>query len=80
MKYNRFIIRLAMLLISTAVVFSSCSRDDNTAYDYFLNSESVGEYQEVDINGMLNVLAQSYPELSELRTFISDGVSIYRIT
>ncbi|MFZ2338752.1 MAG: lipase family protein [Bacteroidales bacterium] len=77
---NRYIIRFAPLMINAAVMFSSCGRDDKPVYGYYLSGESAGEYQEVEINGKLNVLARSYPEISELGTFISDGVSIYRIT
>jgi hypothetical protein len=67
-------------MISAAVVFSSCNKDDKPDYDFYLSGESVGEYQEVDINGKFNLLARSYPEISELGTYISDGVNIYRIT
>lgn len=77
---NRFIIRLALLIISAAVVFSSCNNDDKPVYDLYLSGEPVGEYQEAEINSKLNDLARSYPEIAGLGTFISDGVSIYRIT
>jgi len=67
-------------MIVSAIALSSCNRNDKPDYDYLLSSEYTGKYERAEITGILEVLAQSYPEVSELGEFVSDGVRIYTIT
>lgn len=71
---------LRQSMIIAAIALSSCNRNDKPDYDYLLSSEYAGKYEKAEITGILDVLAQSYPEISELGEFVSDGVRLYTIT
>ena len=75
MKYNKAL--TAFLFFSVAV--ASCNKDETPVYDYFVSNQITGTYPQSYIEAMLGIAVQSYPELSEVEPFISDGVNVYKI-
>jgi pimeloyl-ACP methyl ester carboxylesterase len=71
---------LIQSMIIAAIALSSCNRNDKPNYEYLLSSEYTGKYERAEITGILDVLAQSYPEVLELGEFVSDGIRLYTIT
>jgi len=80
MFIKRIYFRLSLVLFISVIAVYSCSRDDKPDYDYFIESEPVGEYPEAYISSMLQLAAQSFPAISELEEYVSGGVKIYRIS
>ncbi len=73
---------LSGALLSVLVVISvvsSCKKEDEKEYKYFVSKESIVTYSTEYINNLLNYAAGLYPELDDLKPFVSHSVDIYKI-
>jgi pimeloyl-ACP methyl ester carboxylesterase len=80
MKDKGYIFRLLPALLIIAALLGSCKDEEPAEYSYFVSDQQTGSFTESYINSMLNISAQSFPELGDVQPFISDGVTVYRIS
>jgi pimeloyl-ACP methyl ester carboxylesterase len=78
MKGNRYLLRLLLLDLLLAATFTSCRKDDNPEYEYFVDNRLVASYTTAFISNILNSAADYFPELEDLQNYISDGVNVYK--
>lgn len=79
MKDNKHLLKLAAVFIFVAAAVSSCSKDDNPVYDYFVSSQLAGSFPESYIDAMLDIAIQAYPGLADVEPYIADGVNVYKV-
>jgi pimeloyl-ACP methyl ester carboxylesterase len=70
---------LAFLLIVIVSVSVSCRKDNSKSYDYLVTSDFVVNYKLSYINNLLDIAADSLPEITNLKSYVSYDVGIYRI-
>jgi pimeloyl-ACP methyl ester carboxylesterase len=78
MKGNRYLLRLLLVVLLLAAIFTSCRKDDTPEYDYFVDNRLVASYTTAFISNILNSAADYFPELEDLQNYISDGVNVYK--
>lgn len=79
MHLNRYISRSVTILIFSVFIFSSCTRDDEPEYNYFISNTLASSYSESYIGALLSYAGQSYPEIAGLQQHVSCGVNVYRV-
>jgi len=72
---------LALILFFFAVILSlsSCRKEEGSDYEYFVSKEFKVTYDTDYINNLLDFALTTYPELSDLKLFISHDVDIYKV-
>jgi pimeloyl-ACP methyl ester carboxylesterase len=79
MKVNQYIIRVILLASIISVIVSSCRKNEEPVYDYFISNELELSYTESNISGFLDLAVLSYPELAGIKSYIESGIDIYRM-
>jgi pimeloyl-ACP methyl ester carboxylesterase len=79
MKVNQYIIRIILLASIISVIVSSCRKNEEPVYDYFISNELELSYTESNISGFLDLAVLSYPELAGIKSYIESGIDIYRM-
>ena len=79
MKVNQYIIRVILLASIISVIVSSCKKDVGPDYDYFVSNELLLSYTEANINSLMDLAVMSYPEIVEIKPYVTDGVNIYKM-
>jgi len=79
MKSNQHIIRLILLVSIISVMVSSCRKDEEPDYDYFVSNELLLSYTEANINSLMDLAVMSYPEIGEIKPYVTDGVNVYKM-
>ena len=69
---------LIIVLLVFSVLFS-CRKDDDTTYEYFISRSQVASYSEANIEAVIDLAALSFPEAAGLKSYINDGVKVYKI-
>ncbi len=80
MKIRKQILRLILLSVFITTVVTSCNKDNDPEYDYFLSNELAISYSEVNINYLLDLAVVSYPEIADIRSQVISGVDVYKMT
>jgi len=75
------VLRLAAGLILPLIIFllNSCSRDEESGYGYLVTVEKTISYSTLYIDNLVNAAVDYYPEIEQIKPFISDGVDVYVI-
>lgn len=76
---KRYYINLLLIFLSIIIFFSSCSKNDENEYEYFVSKEFIANYSTTYINTLLEFATPAYPELSDIRPYISHSVDIYKV-
>ena len=70
----------AILFLSVFIaIISSCKKDEGPDYQYFVSSEFKATYKTDYIDNLLNFASLTYPELNDLKPFVSHSVDIYKV-
>jgi pimeloyl-ACP methyl ester carboxylesterase len=70
----------ALLFVSVIIsVVSSCKKEDEPQYKYFVSKEFILTYTTDYINNLLNYASGIYPELDDLKAYVSHSVDIYKV-
>ena len=70
----------AILFLSVFIaIISSCKKDEGPDYQYFVSSEFKATYKTDYIDNLLNFASLTYPELNDLKPFVSHSVDIYKM-
>jgi hypothetical protein len=70
----------ALLFVSVIIsVVSSCKKEDEPEYKYFVSKEFILTYTTDYINNLLNYASGIYPELDDLKAYVSHSVDIYKV-
>lgn len=64
------------LLVSVAV---SCRKDNGKNYDYLVSSDFVVNYKLSYINNMIDIAADSFPDINNLKSYVSYDIGVYKI-
>lgn len=67
---------IALLLISAV---TSCSKEESPDYNNFVSKDFVVTYQISYINNLLDLASATYPELNDMKPYISMTVDIYKV-
>ena len=70
--------RWILILLAFFVLFS-CRKDEEKSYEYFVSSSQVASYSETNIEAVIDFAALSFPEAAGLKSYINDGVKVYKI-
>jgi len=76
--FHRCFTAILFLSVFIAIV-SSCKKDESPDYQYFVSSEFKATYKTDYIDNLLNFASLTYPELNDLKPFVSHSVDIYKM-
>jgi len=80
MKINRTLLKLSVAALLFAIVLNSCKKDSQTTgYSYYVSKRISAQYNEALINNLIDLASTAYPEVSGIKTYITSGVSVYKI-
>jgi len=80
MKNIRIIIRVGSLFFLYLVLLTSCRKDDERPdYSYFISKEFAISYKTGYINNLLDIASGTYPEIDDLKPFVSSDVNVYKV-
>jgi pimeloyl-ACP methyl ester carboxylesterase len=74
--------RIYVVLLVIPVIISivtSCSKEDLSDYKNFVSKDFVVTYTTSYINNLIELASGTYPELIDLKPYISKGVDIYKV-
>jgi len=76
---KRFRFNLLLIFFSVIVLLSSCSKNEDNEYEYFVSKEFIENYSTTYINTLLDFATPAYPELNDIKPYISHSVDIYKV-
>ncbi len=76
---SRMKIVIATFIFAILAVFSSCSGDKKTEYEYFVSRESLASYSISYINTLLDGAEGFFPEIGVIRPYVEHPVDIYKV-
>jgi pimeloyl-ACP methyl ester carboxylesterase len=79
MRINKYILRSLLVISVAGSAVSSCKKDEGPDYDYFVSNELLLSYTEANINSLMDLAVMSYPEIGEIKPYVTDGVNIYKM-
>jgi len=80
MKINRTLLKLSVAVLLFATLLDSCKKDvQTTAYSYYVSKRIAAQYNEALINNLIDLASTAYPEVSAVKTYVTSGVSVYKI-
>jgi pimeloyl-ACP methyl ester carboxylesterase len=79
MKRNHKYFKIIIYLLAGVLMVSSCRKDETPVYDHFVSDELVASYPATSINQFLDVAGQAYPEVNDIKPFITYDVNVYKM-
>lgn len=79
MKINKYIIRTGLISLIITLSVASCRKETEPGYDYFISKEQALSYSETNINYLLDLAVQSYPEIAGIKPYVTNGVDVYKM-
>jgi len=79
MKIFRLINKSLLFFSIAAISVSSCNKDEGPDYQYFVSNELLLTYTEANINNLLTLAVQAYPEIGDIQPYITSGVNVYKM-
>jgi pimeloyl-ACP methyl ester carboxylesterase len=81
MRNDGLIIRFVTYFILLVIVFSSCKKEENGPVEntYLLSNELIFTFNTDYINGLLNIVSSTNPEVNSLKPLVSSNVNIYKV-
>jgi pimeloyl-ACP methyl ester carboxylesterase len=73
------ILRIALFFLAGALMVTSCKKDINPSYDYFVSKELRVSYTTATISSFLDIADNTYPEFADLKTFIKNDINVYKM-
>ena len=71
---------ISILLLILVTFFTSCSKDKFIpVYSYFVSKELSLQFTKEYLTGLIDVVSDSYPEVSEIRSFIMSDIVVYKM-
>ena len=80
MEIKKYILRLILISTFVTSVVTSCQKETEPEYDYFLSNELAISYSETNINYLLDLAVQSYSEIADIQSYVTSGVDVYKMT
>ena len=75
----RSICRSASVLLLLVSVAVSCRKDTGKNYDYLVTSDFVVNYKLSYINNLLDIVADSFPEINNLKSYVLYDIGVYNV-
>lgn len=79
MKNNIYITRLILLIFFFAATVSSCKKDEEPDYNYFVSNQQVISYTTSGMTAVINLFTDYFPEIAVMEQYIEDDVVVYKI-
>jgi pimeloyl-ACP methyl ester carboxylesterase len=80
MKTRRFILKLSVISLSLITFVSSCKKDETRPdYTYLVSNELAVSFNTDYVNGLLDVVSESIPDVSSLKSSVTSDIDIYKI-
>jgi len=76
---KRYGFNILPIFFSVIMFFSSCSKVEENKYEYFVSKEFIENYSSTYINTLLDFATPAYPELNDIKPYISLSVDIYKV-
>jgi pimeloyl-ACP methyl ester carboxylesterase len=73
------ILRIALLFLSGALMVTSCKKDENPVYDYFVSKDLKLSYTAATITSFLDIADNTYPEIADLKPFVKNDINVYKM-
>ncbi len=79
MEIKKYILRLFLLTVFILPVITSCNKETEPEYDHFISKELAVPYSKENIDYLLDLAVQSYPEIASIQPYVTNGVDVYRM-
>lgn len=80
MKPEKTIQRIFAICVLIPVILSSCQKsEDQPSYDYFVSKELVSPFTKTYINGLIDNVSGSIPEVAFIKPLVISDVNIYKM-
>jgi pimeloyl-ACP methyl ester carboxylesterase len=80
MKSEKYILKIIAICALITVTVSSCQKsEDQPAYDYFVSKELVAPFTKTYINGLIDNVSGSIPEVAFIKPLVISDVNIYKM-
>jgi len=78
-RINRFTGKSGMFLAVLIMAITSCRKEEEPAYKYLVSDEFVTTFDIGYINYILDYASNSYPEIDELRQYITSDFTVHKL-
>jgi pimeloyl-ACP methyl ester carboxylesterase len=80
MKINRTLLRLSVSAIFIVMLINSCKKDTQTpGYSYYVSKRIAAQYNVALINNLIDIASVAYPDISEVKKYVTSDVKVYKI-
>lgn len=79
MKLVRNILNPVLIVAGFISLVTSCKKEEGSQNKYLVSAEYIVSYKTAYIDDLLDLAAQTYPELNDLKPLISQDVDIYKV-
>lgn len=79
MLINKYIQRLILLFSIITITVPSCKKDEGIDYDYFVSKDLALTYTKETITSLMDIAVQTYPEIIDLKPFITNDIDVYKM-
>jgi hypothetical protein len=80
MKIKSFILKFSIIVLIFFAAVTSCKKDDQgSTYSYYVSKELFDSYTKGNINSMIDLASGLYPEVKDLKPFVSSGIKVYKV-
>ena len=79
MNSGKIIIRAVLFLTAVGLTVPSCRKDQKPEYNYFVSKELSLTYTKGTITSMMDIAVQTYPEVNDLKPFVTSDIDVYRL-
>jgi pimeloyl-ACP methyl ester carboxylesterase len=79
MNFKKNYIKSVYLFFTVLLVLSSCNKDSEPVYDYFVSNDFIVTYPKSSITIMLDNAGQTYPEINDIKPFVNSDIRVYKM-
>ncbi len=79
MRYNKNIMKSLIIFLLTAIILSSCRKENGPDYDYFVSKDLSFSLSRTNISTIIDNAAVTYPELDDLKPLLTTGINVYKM-
>jgi pimeloyl-ACP methyl ester carboxylesterase len=76
---GRFLKQVLIALAVISLVYS-CKKDEGGNYKYLISNDFIFTYNADNINYLVDAASDAYPEIADLKPYLSGDVDIYKVT
>ena len=80
MKNNRFILKFGAIVLLSAILVTSCTKENKAPdYTYYVSKDLKVSYTKATVTGLITFVAGSIPEAATLKPLVETDISVYKM-